>query len=94
MALGAASSGAQSEYEATVVRSTADADTARDAYDRASGLALGANILFAAGGALALGGIIWLVADLLGGDDGEEAPVAVAPAASPGAFAILVEGQM
>ncbi len=95
--LGAAATSAQSEYEETVVVTTSDADRARDAYDRASGMSLGANILFAAGGALVVGGVIWLVAAMLGGDDEaaeEEDELTVTPTASTSSFGVALQGRL
>jgi hypothetical protein len=96
-ALGGAALGAQSEYEETTVVSTSDADAARDAYDRASALSLGANILFAAGGALAVGGLVWLLVAILGGDEEEEenaADVAVVPAVTPKSMVLELRGRL
>jgi tetratricopeptide (TPR) repeat protein len=53
--------------------------------DGARGLALGANVAYAAGGALALTGLLWL---LLGDDEAPRTGASLVPAAAPGGLAL------
>lgn len=57
--------------------------------DEARGLARGANIAFGVGGALAAGGLIWGLVDVLsGGEDDAASDFALGPALAPGGVAL------
>lgn len=86
--VGAMSQSSADEYRAEVA-SREQVDAARAILSRAEGEALAANVLMIAGGVIAAGGVIWLLA--AGNDDGSS-PLAVAPMIGPDGVGVVVAG--
>ncbi len=87
--VGAMSQSSADEYRATMPTTTAQVDAALATLSRAETEALAANVLMIAGGVLAAGGVVWLLA--AGNEDGSS-PLAAAPVVAPGYAGIALTG--
>ncbi len=90
--MGAMSESDESGYRAAVLAppmNMIEVDAALDQLSRAETEALVANVLFVAGGALVVGGLIWL---LVAGNDDSSSPLAVAPIVTPDGAGLVMAG--
>lgn len=90
-AVAAMAQGSADQYRASMPGTSAEVDATLDTLSRAQVEATVANALFVAGGLLAAGGVVWLLA--AGREDGAS-PLAIAPVIAPGQVGIMIAGEL
>lgn len=83
---------AQSRYEMQMPRTRAEVDEANAIYAEAEAYAIAADVLFAAGGAIAIAGLVWMILDLT--DSPSEESAALVPWIGPGIAGLAMQGEI
>lgn len=86
---GVAFLGADDEYASADPMTPDQARAAQDAFARAETFAITADVLFVAGGAIAAGGLAWLIVELIGGESGTT--TAITPVLGPSVVGLELE---